>query len=38
MRSAISCYDSVGCVLVNLYGAHHALEEFRSWYDEWAGG
>lgn len=28
-------YDSVGVWLVNLYGAHHALEEFRSWYDDW---
>jgi len=28
-------YDSVGVWLVNLYGAHHALEEFRAWYDEW---
>jgi membrane protein YqaA with SNARE-associated domain len=28
-------YDSVGVWLVNLYGAHHALEEFRAWYDDW---
>ncbi len=28
-------YDSVGLWLVNLYGAHDALLEFRRWYDEW---
>ncbi|HEX8528179.1 YqaA family protein [Allosphingosinicella sp.] len=28
-------YDSVGIWLVNLYGAHDALQEFRHWYDEW---
>ena len=28
-------YDSVGLWLVNLYGAHDALADFRRWYDEW---
>src|SRR5687768_5273129 len=28
-------YDSVGLWLVNLYGAHDAISEFRSWYDSW---
>ena len=28
-------YDSVGLWLVNLYGAHDAIAEFRSWYDSW---
>ena len=28
-------YDSVGLWLVNLYGAHDAITEFRSWYDSW---
>jgi len=28
-------YDSVGLWLVNLYGAHDAISEFRAWYDEW---
>lgn len=28
-------YDSVGVWLVNLYGAHDALENFRRWYDDW---
>ena len=28
-------YDSVGLWLVNLYGAHDALAEFRRWYDQW---
>ena len=28
-------YDSVGLWLVNLYGAHDAIEEFRGWYDDW---
>jgi len=28
-------YDSLGLWLVNLYGAHDALADFRRWYDEW---
>jgi len=28
-------YDSLGLFLVNLYGAHDALADFRRWYDEW---
>ena len=28
-------YDSVGLWLVNLYGAHDAIAEFRAWYDSW---
>ena len=28
-------YDSVGLWLVNLYGAHDAIQEFRAWYDSW---
>jgi membrane protein YqaA with SNARE-associated domain len=28
-------YDSVGLWLVNLYGAHDAITEFRAWYDNW---
>ena len=28
-------YDSVGMWLVNLYGAHDAIGEFRHWYDEY---
>ncbi|HET9426875.1 MAG TPA: YqaA family protein [Allosphingosinicella sp.] len=28
-------YDSVGLWLVNLYGAHDAIAEFRAWYDHW---
>ncbi len=28
-------YDSVGLWLVNLYGAHDAIAEFRAWYDDW---
>lgn len=28
-------YDSVGLLLINLYGAHDAAIEFRRWYDEW---
>ena len=28
-------YDSVGLWLVNLYGAHDAIAEFRNWYDSW---
>ena len=28
-------YDSVGLWLVNLYGAHDAIAEFRAWYDNW---
>lgn len=28
-------YDSVGLWLVNLYGAHDAVREFRAWYDSW---
>ena len=28
-------YDSVGLWLVNLYGAHDAITEFRSWYDHY---
>ncbi len=28
-------YESVGLWLINLYGAHDAVAEFRTWYDEW---
>ena len=28
-------YDSVGLWLVNLYGAHDAIAEFRAWYDHY---
>ena len=28
-------YDSVGLWLVNLYGAHDAIGEFRAWYDHY---
>jgi membrane protein YqaA with SNARE-associated domain len=28
-------YDSVGLWLVNLYGVHDAIHEFRVWYDSW---
>ena len=28
-------YDSVGLWLVNLYGAHDAIAEFRNWYDDY---
>ena len=28
-------YDSVGTWLINLYGAHDAIREYRTWYDDW---